>query len=340
MKEIPNLDELLNSYIDDELPLRQHTEIQRLAAHDEKVAQRLEELRQCKMLISSLPVAEAPPRLLEKAKASLTKTKTVKPQVQTEKLQIEKPLSHDEQIGARHLFGRKALTAAAMIGLVAVLGAVVYSILAPTVPSNPVIVENITEPQPIDLTDPTLVKEATAPFGGRLELFTNNLSAVVGFINRAIEENIPSDQWIASEQSSIREPHRLICTSESFNLLLTRLDDIWDKLDSAILSIDTDVFNGKIVVDAVSTEQISDIINQDDSAKRMEIARNFATLNKKTEQLPDKEVLTAVKDNTTVDLLIPPKPVLTSNHKTTKKITSKPGAEKNINLTIVVTNSN
>lgn len=341
MKEIPNLDELLNSYIDDELPLRQHTEIQRLVAHDEKIARRLEELRQCKMLLSSLPVAEAPPRLLENAKASLTKTekaaktKTVKPQVQT-----EKPLSYDEQIGARHLFGRKALTAAAMIGLVAVLGAVVYSILAPIMPSDPVIVENITAPQPVDLTDPTIVKEAIAPFGGRLELFTNNLPAVVGFINRAIEENIPSDQWIASEQSGIREPHRLICTSENFNLLLTRLDDIWDKLDLATLSIDTGVFNSKVVVDAVTTEQISDIINQDDSTKRMEVAKNFAALNKITEQLPGKEILTAVKDNTTVDSLIPPKPVLTSKPKTIKKITSKPGADKNINLTIVVTNSN
>ena len=46
MKEIPNLDELLNSFIDGELAPRQHTEVQRLMAHDQKIAQRLEQLQQ------------------------------------------------------------------------------------------------------------------------------------------------------------------------------------------------------------------------------------------------------------------------------------------------------
>ncbi|MBN1804343.1 MAG: hypothetical protein JW837_03760 [Sedimentisphaerales bacterium] len=329
MKEIPNLDELLNSYLDDELALRQHTEIQRLIAHDEKIAQRLEELRQCKILVGSLPVVEAPPRLLEKAIASLARPG----------IQIKKPLTYDEQVGARHLLGRRALTAAAMFGLVAVLAAVVYSILAPIVPINSVIVENVSSSQPIDLTDPTLAEKATAPFSGKLELYTNNLPAIVGFINRAIEENIPPDQWIASDQSSIREPHRLICTGENFNLLLTRLDDIWDKLNSATLSFDTEVFGDRIVVDAVTTRQIEDIINQNDSARRLEVARDFAVLNNITGNLPGREVFTAIKDNPTVDLLVPPKPVLTSNHKTTKKTASEAGADRNINLTIVVKDS-
>jgi hypothetical protein len=342
MKEIPNLDELLNSYIDAELGLRQHTEIQRLIAHDEKIAKRLEELRQCKMLVGSLPVAEAPRQLLENAKASLAGLKVFdkKPSMPVKEPSepVKRPLTHEEKIGARHLLARKVFTAAAMFGLVAVLAAVVYSILVPTDSIDPIVVENMIVSQPVDLTSPTLAKGDIAPFSGTLELFTNHLPAVVGVINRAIEDNIPLDQWIASEQNSIREPHRLICTSESFNLLLKQLEDIWDKMDSAVLTIDTKIFNSKIIVDAVTTEQISGIVNQDDSAKRLEIARNFAALNKITEQLPGKEVLTAVKDDTTVDLLTPPKPVLT--RKITKKIAPQPGVDKNINLTIVVTNSN
>jgi hypothetical protein len=129
-----------------------------------------------------------------------------------------------------------------------------------------------------------------------------------------------------------------MCSSESFNLLLAQLDDIWDKLDSATLLVDTEVFGRKVVVEAVTAEQIIGIVNQDDSTKRIEVARNFAALNNISEYLPGREILTAI-DNTTADLIIPPKPVLTSNHKTTTKVASRTGADKNIHLTITVADS-
>lgn len=329
MKEIPNLDELLNSFIDGELAPRQHTEVQRLVAHDEKIAQRLQQLQQCKTLLSSLPVAEAPLQILENVKASLARRT----------LLGEEPSAFDEQIGARHLLGRKVFAAAAMFGLVAVLAAVVYSIVAPTIPQGPIAAERRNIPSTIDLTEPAPVIVVAAPFGGRLELQTNTLPAVVGFINRAIEEIIPSDEWIASDQSEIREPHSLICSSESFNLLLARLDDIWDKLDSAMLFVDTEVFGRKVVVEAVTAEQIAVIVNQDDYTRRIEVARDFAVLNNISEHLPGREILAAI-DNTTVGLITPPKPVLTSNHKTTTQVASRTGADKNIHLTITVTDSN
>jgi hypothetical protein len=328
MKDIPNLDELLNSFIDDELAPRQHTEVQRLVAHDKKIAQRLKELQECKIFLNSLPTVEAPPQILENVKTSLARRT----------LLGEEPSVYDEQIGARHLLGRKVFAAAAMFGLVALLAAVVYSIIAPTIPQGPVAVERQDNLVRIDLTDPIPVTVVAAPFSGRLELKTNTLPAVVGFINRAIEENIPSDEWIASDQSEIREPHALICSSESFNLLLTQLDNIWDKLDSVTLSVDTEVFGRKVVVGAVTTEQIADIVSQDDSTRRIEVAKGFAVLNNVAENLPGREVLAAI-DNTTVSLITPPKPVLTWDEKTTNKVASKPGAIKNIHLTIMVTDS-
>ena len=329
MKEIPNIDELLNSFIDGELAPRQHTEVQRLLAHDDTIAHRLKELQQCKMFLSSMPVVEAPPQILENVKASLARRT----------LLGEEPSAFDEQIGARHLLGRKVFAAAAMFGLVAVLAAVVYSILAPTIPQGPIAAEHRNIPTIIDLTVPAPVTVVAAPFSGRIELRTNTLPAVVGFINRAIEENIPSDEWIASDQSRIREPHTLICSSESFNLLLAQLDDIWDKLDSATLFVDTEVFGRKVVVEAVTAEQIADIVNQDDSTSRIQVARDFAVLNDISEYLPGREILAAI-DNTTVGLIIPPKPVLTSNHKTTTKVASGTGVVKNIHLIITVTDSN
>ena len=304
MKEISNMDELLNSFIDGELPARQQTEVQRLVDHDEKIAQRLQQLQKCKMLLSSLPVTEAPPQILENVKASLAR----KP------LLDESGLRRTERAGTRHLLGRKLFAAAAMLSLFGILTAVVYTIVAPeTVTQGPVAV-------------------VAAPFSGRLELKTNDLPAVVGVINRAIEENIPSDEWIASDQNNVKEPHALICSSESFNLLLAELGNIWDKLDSAHLFVDTEVFGEQVVVDAVTAEQISGIVNQDDSKRRMEVAKDFAVLNNMAEHLPGREILTAI-DDTTVGLITPPKPVLT---KTVKKSPARTKENKNIHLTITV----
>ena len=138
--------------------------------------------------------------------------------------------------------------------------------------------------------------------------------------------------------TDVNERDMMTILHESFNLLLARLDDIWNKLDSATLFVDTEVFGRRVVVEAVTTEQITDIVNLDDSKRRIEVARDFAVLNNIAEHLPGREILAAI-DNTTMDLITPPKPVITSNNKTTPKVASRPGAVKNIHLTITVTNN-
>ncbi len=320
MKEILNMDELLNSFIDGELSARQQTEVQRLVDHDEKIAQRLQQLQECKMLLSSLPVTEAPPQILENVKASLIR----------KLLLDEQSSAFAERAGTRHLLGRKVFAAAAMLGLVGILTAVIYTIVAPeTVTQGPVAV-------------------VAAPFSGRLELRTSYLPAVVAYINRAIEDNVPSDEWIASDQSNVKEPHALICSSESFNLLLAELGNIWDKMDSAHLFVDTEVFGEQVVVEAVTAEQISGIVNQDDSKRRMEVAKDFAVLNNMAGHFPGTRVLTAI-DDIRVGLITPPKPVLTWNQKTEKKSPASPATlgsdqnpplagkkNKNIHFTITV----
>jgi hypothetical protein len=329
MKEIPNMDELLNSFIDGELPARQQTEVQRLVDHDEKIAQRLQQLQKCKMLLSSLPVTEAPPQILENVKASLA------PPLGPPSGGLDEFALRRKRAGTRHLLGRKVFAAAAMLGLVGILTAVVYTIVAPeTVTQRPVAVERgeSAKRRRIDVVKPAPTIVA-APFSGRLELRIRQRRTVVAFINRAIEDNVPSDEWIASDQS--KEPHALICSSESFNLLLAELGNIWDKLDSAHFFVDTQVFGEQVVVDAVTAEQISEIVNQDDSKRRMEVAKDFAVLNNMAEHLPGREILTAI-DDTTVGLITPPKPVLTWNQKTEKKSPARTKENKNIHLTITV----
>jgi hypothetical protein len=303
MKEIPNLDELLNSSIDGELPPRQQTEVQRLIAHDEKIAQRLRQLQKCKMLLNSLPVAEAPPEILENVKVSLARRT----------LLGEQPSAFDERVGARHLLGRKVFAAAAMLGLVGILTAVVYTIVAPQPGTQGPVVERRDLPPKVDVLEP----------------------AVVSIINKAIEENIPSDEWIASDRSYVREPHALICSNDSFNLILAKIDSIWDKLESATLFVGTEVFGEQVVVDAVTAEQIAGIVNQEDPQRRIKVAKDFAAFNHITERMPGREILTAI-DDTTVRFITPPKPALTQDEKTFRKLATGTKADKNIRLTITV----
>ena len=342
--EIPDIDELLNSFIDGELDQRHQTEVQRLIKHDKRIAERLLTLQKCKRLVSSLPYAEAPDGMLEDIKASLEERKPlVQPAPRRQRL--------NERAGARHLLVRRLTAAAAMIGLVAVLAAVIYSIVAP---------ESVTDKSvAVERFNPSLVargtgheRRATAPglarmeFSGRLELKTSSPSEVVAFINKAIENNIPSDERAAAVPGEMRESYALSCSRQNLRFLLADLGTIWDKFDSATLFVETDRLGGQIVVDAVVPEQIIEVAKQDNFETRIKTAKYFAVLNNIAELSPGKEVLTAI-DNSSPRLITIPKPVLTSgvSHpqaESEKPITKPAGgaeAEQKVLLTIVVVGS-
>lgn len=229
--ENPNIEELLNSYIDGELTEREHTEVQRLISHDAQVAQRLRELQTSKMLVSSLPRAEAPARILDGVKASL----------ETEILSGERAWNEElsgGRVGVRHLMVRKFLAAAAMVGLVAILGGVVYTIVAPESPNNP----------PVEVA-----------FDGRLELKTDAFSTVNTFIDRAIEDKGLSNS-ISVENQSGKRVYSLTCGQEDLNLLLASLTDVWESCNSTTLFVDTKM-PGEQKFDGVSTDRIIKIVD-------------------------------------------------------------------------------
>ena len=327
MKENPEIDELLNSFIDGELTARQQTEVQRLMAHDAKIAQRLRQLQKCKMLVSSLPVAEAPDEILEDVKASLEKRT----------LLGEQGSDFDERAGARHLLVRKVMAAAAMIGLVAVLATVVYTIIAPEpVPEGPVAIEGRKLPGEIEAVRPRPSMVAME-FNGRLELKTSALVGVDAFINRAIEDNGLSGSHRAARQQD-KGVYSLDCSRESLNLLLADLGGIWEKFDSATLFVEAEVFGRQVVVNAVTAEQIAEIVNQDSLQRRTEVARDFALLNDTAARLPGREILAAVDDGSR-HLITIPKPVLTSSQRTTKRQAGRAEDEQKVHLSIVVVGS-
>ncbi|NIP53836.1 MAG: hypothetical protein GWN67_16635 [Phycisphaerae bacterium] len=228
--ENPNIEELLNGYIDGELTERENTEVQRLVSHDAQVAQRLRELQTSKILVSSLPRAEAPSRILDNVKASL----------ETEAVSDERDWNEEPsggRVGVRHLMVRKFLAAAAMIGLVAILGSVVYTIVVPESHDIPPVPE--------------------VAFDGRLELKTDALSMVNTFIERAIEEKGLSDS-IRVENRSGKRVYSLTCSQKDLNLLLAGLTDVWEKCNSTTLSAKIPV---EKEFDNVSTERIITIVD-------------------------------------------------------------------------------
>jgi hypothetical protein len=308
MKEEMKIEELLNGFIDGELTARQETEARRLIDNDPQIAQRLQQLQKCRTLMSSLPVAEAPVQMLDNIKAALeAKTKQDIPE-----------LIFQEKPRKRSLLAQRIVAVAALIGLAAVLTIVMYTVAPP-------------ENTPVE-SDVTAVKD----FHGKLELKTSDFVAVDAFINRAIE-----DKGLTGSLTSVREPNRRIysvnCSEQDVNLLLADLRKIWSKLDTAIFYVETEVFGEQVAIEAVTTDQIGEIMGQSDSTKRIETAKDFALLNNIAASLPGKEIASTIEVSAD-DLIVIPKPVLTSNSKQSKTKEPVPHSEndKTIQLTIVI----
>lgn len=297
-----SIDELLNSFVDGELTARQQAEVERLIAHDAKIAQRLRQLQQCKILVGFLPHAEAPTEVLDGIKASLAGT--TPPAVKQ---------TWDKGAAKKYLLVRRVLSAAAMIGLVAVLTAVIYMTVTPRTPQE---------------------RPATSTgFCGKLELKTSDLLAVSAFVNRTMEDRGLSDS-VSPERRQDRRIYSLSCSRKDFNSLLADLEHIWPKLYSATLSVNTEVFGEQVVVDAVTTQQIAQIAEQNNIERRIELAKDFAALNNMAERLPGREILAAIEGGNR-SLITIPKPALTGDRGTIRKPMGQVDKET-VHLTIIV----
>lgn len=338
MKDNLNIDELLNGFIDGELTQRQLNEVNRLVAHDPDIAKRLQELKKCKLLLGSMPCAEAPADMLEDIKLALERKTLLGHSADRERLN-----------GARHLLFRKVLSAAAMLMLVAALGVVIYIIVGTggnvekqfadedlfkpiakkVEPAKPPVVEKAA---------PQAIADAAGGFTGRLELKTNTPVAVNAVIVRAIAEN--SFLEYGSQEAQIADGvYVLNCSRRELSLLLAELENIWTKFDSTALFIETGRAENQVAVKPVTTQQIIEIAGQNNISGQLALAKDFAALNDISDHLPGKEVLAAV-DNKKPDFITIPKPVLTSGEETVKKSAAHANEEKDVHLTIVVVSGN
>ncbi len=305
MKKEPNIEELLNSYIDGELTPQEQVKIKHLVAKDPQIANKLKQLQKCKTLVNSLPADTAPARVLENIKQSLEISRTLGSQHQTQ----------ERRTNIRFLRVRKVFAAAAVLAFAAVLTVVIRTI-SPTPNREGFGVDGMI---------------SSAEFGGTLELKTSEFAAVDSVLNRAFENNGLSDS-LTSERETNRCVYSFNCSRESLNSLLNDLSSSWEKLDSTMLFVNTKVFGEQIEIDAVIPNQIVEMADQVDSNEIIELAKDYSIMNKIAESSPGRGMLPSIEGS--VSDLIPPIPVITK--KTIDKTGNSGEGEKTVNLTIVL----
>lgn len=331
--ENENIDELLSGYLDGELDVRQQMEVQRLIAHNEKTARRLE---RCKLLVGSLPAAEAPEGMLERIKASVENKRAVG----------EVRELAGGRAGARQLLARRLLAAAAMIGLVAVLGAVVYSILAPR-PTERTVAGKLWNETAVDKGTAGKADDsgeesgsqagmALLMFDGRLVVRTVDFEAVDAYLSKVIEENVRS-KYVVEKEPGLTSTYILNCSRDSVNEVLAEMEGLWDKFASAAFSLQTGRFADTVEISDVRARQITALLKQGTADSRVRLAKNFAVLNGVDELVPAREILAQTQPGPG-DLLSIPKPVLTSGEKIPKTAAEQGQTEPGVRLTIVLRN--
>lgn len=311
-----DIDKLLNSFLDGELPVRQLTEVQRLLAGNKKLAQRLDQLRRCRALLQAVPYAQAPVGILESVKASVAANAAL----------TQKAPPVDDVMGIKHLMFRKLLTAAAMFVLVAVLATVIYSIVSPR--------WGTTQPRPGEMVRTpgsetrTGTGDPVADIRGKLELTTVAFTDAGAAINTAIKDT-NLDDFVIIDRLPQRMLYTLTCPRNRLDSLLTRLERDWPMFDSATLVLQADVPTDRVEVAGVRLEQVARILSEDDLDRRTRAAKYFAVAN----GAPD----IPVEDVQTPDSMTIPKPVLTGERPTDGTDARQLAGETIVSLTLVLT---
>jgi hypothetical protein len=325
MKADPNIDELLCSFLDGELPPRQQTEVQRLVTRDPEAGRRLRQLQNCKTLIGSLPRAQAPGEMIEQIRLS----------VERRTLLEEPPALGISSAGARRLMARRVLAAAAMIALVGVLAIVVYQIVAP-IPGGPAGRPVAVLPPQVESGRPSITPAADTGFTGRLEIRTATVAQADAMLKRAFEENGLSS-LVRSDIAADARRYRLVGSREAANRLVASLGEIWQSFDAVTLSVEGPGQPASLVtVEALTPEQAIDIVAQGTTQALIDTARSYAVANAMAASMPGREALAALDNDSGADLTPAfPKPWLTKRETSTTTLTP-PQGESNVTLTVVL----
>ncbi len=318
MKMNPNMDDLLNSYVDEELSTRQKTEIRRLAERNEQVRARLQDLQNLKTLIRTLPRPEAPAEISDQIRSLL------------ERRSLFGEIPSDSNRPIYHLIFQKIRAGAAVAGLVAVFCILVYSIIAPPrhTPAKgpdaggPAVVQSV-RPQAAE----------TVGLSGRLELYCSTLAPVDSAIQRAIERNEIIDY--ERQGSRYRRIYQVQCSEAALNRIVLNLQDMWPRFTNAHLYLHTDGFGRCVEVESISHKQLTSITSQGNASASLDIARRVAVRNSMDQMTLTGQVLASLVDVPEAVLVVP-KPMLTASQPQPIPEEEPSGSPERASLTIVL----
>ena len=311
MNDNQNIDELLSAFIDDQLSVREQTEVKRLIAHDPEIAKKLNELQKCESLLTSLPHEQAPSQILTNVMAEIRVGKGV---------EVVRP--RRQIIGTIQFFFRRSAAAAALLLLVAGLVFMIYKVVSPlpatmqdvakTTPS-PSADENRTTAVANGVSTSSLPSNPprTDTFTARLELKTKTQDARLA-IQKLLEENFASDFVILPSQAD-KSVYVLNISGEKIAAMQADLENLWNEFASAALLVETGKSGQIIAIDKITATQLVDIASQQNLERQLKAASYFSIVNNIHGLTPESRLAAAGSISKPNDI---PKPVLAKDEQT------------------------
>ncbi len=274
----PEIDELLSAYLDGQLSDRQHTEVKRLLRNDKEVSERLDHLSRQKQLLGQLPIETAPAGLLDAIQTSLERQFILQRDPQTAR----------SAAGARQLFVRRLLTAAAMLILPAgILALVVYMIMSPgsssiptakTDPGGAILTANLPTQGPIprELPAPKVATGDTtfSPMSFTLILRTPEPIVVDSLLKKAIFNHALLNATVPNLWS-----YTITSSPGALIDLMQELRAAWPKCQETELVAFGRTVHSRQQVARITPDQIVQLLQQPNAVSALALAKNLSGLN-------------------------------------------------------------
>ena len=148
------------------------------------------------------------------------------------------------------------------------------------------------------------------PFDGTLLLATSQPVEVNNFLKNAIYSNGLIDYTIPKQHGSNRSYH-ITCSADAVINLLGDMQLLWEKCETAKLTVFGDSRHDGIGINDISNAQLAALIKPATSSARTKMAKSFARVNELTET--PAESLASGDGFPDASILDIPKPRLTSN---------------------------
>ena len=336
MKDIEQIQELLNCYLDDELDERKINEVKRLIDHDDSIRELYESLKKSKILISSIPAASAPGELLDGVRTSLER-----------QMLLEGPSEGSYKAGRAHLVIRRIMTIAAVLVLITALSFIVFDIFVPPSSRKQMMAsfsskkskKQILFEKPFadikPVVDRKIVQESSLSVPLIAKLVFNTSAPIMA--DTIIGKSIMNQNLFACTSSIDRGgdsiTYVLDCDKSQIVALMGEMEILWAKCRQVSLSLGTKDFGSYVDIGNLSAADAIEIVNIDDYGRRMRMASDIARIN--SVSVPDVigELYADLDVNHDFEV---PKPTLTSvaepNNSTAR------ASSGNSTLTIVIIN--